>query len=217
MDKAGPLTGATDDGHTDSTINAALVVLAARFAGSDGYMDKVHTVMRSLCNTERALSAATAVAGALAAVIAGTPLVEALASAFPGGKPEAPEAVKLAADALAAAQGGKSTGGDFKAIAATFGPACDVKHSLPLAIFSTRYTPVGGQDAVPDFKTAVRTNIALSGDTCGRAPIVGALVAASEAPGDACRWADWVGLLTSGAEVARLAAALAEAAEEHTQ
>ena len=67
VESAGPLSGTTDDGHSDSTINGALVVLAARFAGSEGYQDKVQTVVRALCNTERALSSAKAVASALEA------------------------------------------------------------------------------------------------------------------------------------------------------
>ena len=213
VEAAGPLSGTTDDGHSDSTINGALVVLAVRFAGSEGYLDKVQTVVRALCNTERALSSAIAIATALEAVIQGGTLSSALASAFPAGDASSAEAVKLAADALSAASAGAEKSGNLKAIAKKFGPACDVKHTVPLAAFSARYTAAGGE-GVPDFKTAVRTNTALSGDTCGRAPVVGALVAAAEAPGAAVMWADWLALLTGGAEVAHLAAALAAAAHE---
>jgi len=215
VEAAGPISGTTDDGHSDTTLNGALVVLAVRFAGSDGYMHKVQAVVQSLCNTERALVNAGSVAHALAAVISGAPLSQALPATFPEGA-AAQGAVQLAGSALAAAAAGTASSGDFKGIAKKFGPACDVQQALPLSGFSAKYTAAGGE-ACPDFKSAVRTNIALSGDTCGRAPLMGALTAAAEAPGAALQWAPWLALLTAGEEVTRLAAALASAAEESAQ
>ena len=213
VDKAGPLTGTGDDGHTDSTINGALVVLAARFAGTAAYQDKVATVVRALCNTERCLSNSRALATALEGAILGKPLAAVLSSTFPSSLASAPEASRLASDALAAAASGIQGIGSLKDVAAKFGPACDVKHTTPLAAFCARYTPAGGE-GMPDFKTAVRTNVSLSGDTCGRAPIVGALAAAGEAPGAAALWADWAATLLHGKLIAQLAASLATAAEE---
>lgn len=199
--KVGPLSGTTE--HGDSTILGTLVVLAARFAGSAELDAKTEAVVRTLVNTDDAVVVSLALVRSLAAAIAGTDLGSAISEGLSSATASS-EAITLATGAV---EDAKSATGELAAISKKYTPACDLKMSVPLALFAVSST------VPPHFATAVRTNVALSGDNCGRAPIVGALAAAGSDPGDSVDWLAWAGKLGNLEEVTRLANALALAAE----
>ena len=204
VEKVGPLSGGT--GHADSTINGVLVVLAARFAGHADVEAKVEAAVRALVNTDEAVASSVAVVKAISAAISGSNAADALAAGFSDGSSPV-TALAKAAQALTEAAGTSAGSADLAAVASKYGPACDIANTIPLFAFASRY----GGAAGADFRTAVRTTVALSGDNSGRAPLVGALVAASEAPGASVAWLPWLAKLSNLQELSELAAAVAAA------
>lgn len=123
----------------------------------------LNTVLEAVAVTHDhplAHEAATTAAQALADVLEGVPLAEALANAasFAGTTLQ-----PLLAEALAMPQL------DAVAAAARFGMACPLEKGLPVIFHIARHAP--------NYAMAVEANILAGGDSCGRSLLLGALLA----------------------------------------
>ncbi len=154
-----PASGADDD---QFAALAALPALVATHNGTlDTLMGRVEETVRVTNNNVLAVAAAQCSAAALFAVLRATPMVQALAGALPFAgstlRPLLEQA--LAVPAL-----------DSVAVAARFGMACHVAEGLPVVFHIAQHAS--------DYRTAIEANIRAGGDSCGRAIMLGALVAA---------------------------------------
>lgn len=156
------LSGADDD---QMPALATIPVLVASHQGShDMLMERIEQVVRITNNNDIAVAAARCAASALFGILRGKPMVQALTDAMvvAGDVLKPSLAQTLATDVL-----------DSVAAANCFGSACHVTEGLPIVFHIARHAP--------DYTSAVKANIRAGGDCCGRAIILGALVAAHEA------------------------------------
>ncbi|MCX7184176.1 MAG: ADP-ribosylglycohydrolase family protein [Nitrosospira sp.] len=160
-------SGADDD---QFAALAALPPVVATHSGTmETLMERVEEVVRITNNNALAVAAAQCSAAALFEVLRGTAIAPALASALPFAgntlRPLLEQA--LAVPAL-----------DSVAVAAHFGRACHVAEGLPVVFHIAQHAP--------DYRSAIEANIRAAGDSCGRAIMLGAIVAAYKAKqGDA--------------------------------
>lgn len=160
-------SGADDD---QFAALAALPPVVATHSGTLAtLMERVEEVVRITNNNVLAVAAAQCSAAALFEVLRGTAIAPALASALPFAdntlRPLLEQA--LAVPAL-----------DSVAVAARFGRACHVAEGLPVVFHIAQHAP--------DYRSAIEANIRAAGDSCGRAIMLGAIVAAHMArQGDA--------------------------------
>ncbi|SDZ10066.1 ADP-ribosylglycohydrolase family protein [Nitrosomonas sp. Nm58] len=156
------VSGADDD---QLPALATIPVLVATHRDSrEALMKRVEEVVRITNNNDIAVSAARCAATALHGVLNGKPMVQALTDAVTVAgeklKPSLEQA--LATDTL-----------DSVSAAERFGLACHVTEGLPIVFHIARHAP--------DYTTAIKANIRAGGDCCGRAIVLGALVAACQA------------------------------------
>jgi ADP-ribosylglycohydrolase len=155
-------SGANDDQHPSL---AAVPPLVAAHPGTlDELMTQIDEVVLITNNNEMAVTAAQCSAAALFNLLHGMTLPQALTEALPfaGGtlRPLLEEALSMPGlDSVGAAQ--------------RFGPACHVTEGLPV-VFHIAQTAT-------DYRTAIEANIRAGGDSCGRAIMLGSLVAAHSA------------------------------------
>ncbi len=160
-------SGADDD---QFAALAALPPVVATHSGTLAtLMERVEEVVRISNNNALAVAAAQCSAAALFEVLRGAPIAQALAGALPFAgntlRPLLEQA--LAVPAL-----------DSVAVAARFGRACHVVEGLPVVFHIAQHAP--------DYRSAIEANIRAAGDNCGRAIMLGAIVAAYKAKqGDA--------------------------------
>jgi ADP-ribosylglycohydrolase len=156
------VSGADDD---QMPALAAIPALVATHHGSyDALMQRVKEAVRITNNNEIAVSAACCAATALQGILSGKLMTQALTDALAVAgnvlKPTLEQALSMEMlDSLSAAK--------------SFGSACHVMEGLPLVFHIARHTP--------DYTTAIKANIRAGGDSCGRAIMLGALVAAHQA------------------------------------
>lgn len=156
------ISGADDD---QMPALATIPVLAATCHGThEVLMQRVEEVVRITNNNDLAVAAARCAATALQGVLSGKQMTQALtdALAIAGDvlKPVLEQALTM--DTL-----------DSVSAAARFGAACHVAEGLPIVFHIARHAP--------DYTTAIKANIRAGGDSCGRAIMLGALVAAYQA------------------------------------
>ncbi|SFI41900.1 ADP-ribosylglycohydrolase family protein [Nitrosomonas sp. Nm34] len=156
------ISGADDD---QMPALAAIPALVAAHHGSyDALMQRVKEVVRITNNNEIAVSAACCAATALQGILSDRSMTQALTDALAVAgevlKPTLEQALAMETlDSLSAAK--------------SFGSACHVTEGLPLVFHIAKHAP--------DYTTAIKANIRAGGDSCGRAIMLGALVAAHQA------------------------------------
>lgn len=160
-------SGADDD---QFAALAAVPPLVATHSGTlRALMERVEEVVRITNNNALAVSAAQCSAVALFEVLRGASIEQALAGALPfAGNTLRP----LLEQALAVPTL------DSVAVAARFGMACHVFEGLPVVFHITQHAL--------DYRSAIEANIRAAGDNCGRAIMLGAIVAAHMAKQGGC-------------------------------
>ena len=155
-------SGADDDQF--AALAAVPPVVAAHSGTLAALMKRVEEVVCISNNNELAVAAAQCSAAALFEVLRGVPITQALTGALPFAgntlRPLLEQA--LAIPAL-----------DSVAAAARFGMACHVAEGLPVVFHIAQHAP--------DYRGAIEANIRAAGDNCGRAVMLGAIVAAHKA------------------------------------
>jgi ADP-ribosylglycohydrolase len=144
---------------------ATIPVLVARHRGSlDSLMALIETVVRITNNNDLAVSAAQCIASVLSELRDGASLREAMTQAVPhAGK----NLSNLLRQSLAI------NDNNSQAAAAEFGSACHVVEGLPVVFHIANHAP--------DYITAIQENIRVGGDSCGRAIVLGAIMATHRA------------------------------------
>ncbi|HEU4853852.1 MAG TPA: ADP-ribosylglycohydrolase family protein [Nitrosospira sp.] len=155
-------SGADDDQHPAL---AALPALIAVHAGTlENLVERVEEVVRVTNNNDLAVAAGRCASVALFKLLHGVPIAQALADALPfAGNTLQP----LLEQALAMPKL------DSVAAAEHFGLACHVAQGLPVVFHIAQHAA--------DYRTAIESNIRAGGDSCGRAIMLGAMVAAHAA------------------------------------
>lgn len=158
-----PLQSGADDDQF-----AALATLPVVVATHDGPVeslkDKIEQVVRLTNHNDAAVAAAQYTGVVLHDVLAGKPVAQALNDALD----HAGDTLKpLIEEALQTQQL------DTRAIGKRFGSACHVPQGIPIIAHIAQHAP--------DYRTAVEENIRIGGDSCGRAIMLGAIVAAHTA------------------------------------
>jgi ADP-ribosylglycohydrolase len=146
-----------DSGAHDDQIPALAGILPLIASGNSNLAD-VETIVKITNNHEKSVAAGRFFARLLLGVIEG----QALAEAFKEAKPELP------LDWQENTQ--KAMTRDWpndEALIEEFGAACPLQYSLPVGLYIVRTSK--------SYAAAVRQNIRLSGDNCGRALLTGAL------------------------------------------
>jgi len=146
-----------DSGAHDDQIPALAGVLPLIASGNSNLSD-VEVIVKITNNHEKSVAAGRFFAKLLLAVIEG----ETLAEAFKKAQPELPM------DWQESTQKAMSWDWpDNEALIEEFGAACPLRYSLPVGLYIVRTSN--------SYTAAVRQNIRLSGDNCGRALLTGAL------------------------------------------
>lgn len=158
-----PLQSGADDDQF-----AALATLPVVVATHDGPVeslkDKIEQVVRITNHNDAAVAAAHYTGVVLHDVLAGKPVAQALNDALD----HAGDTLKpLIEEALQTQQL------DARTIGKRFGSACHVPQGTPIITHIAKHAP--------DYRTAVEENIRIGGDSCGRAIMLGAIVAAHTA------------------------------------
>lgn len=155
-----PAASGADDDQLPAL--AALPAVVATHRGSrEALLQRVEQVVRVTNHNDLAVAAAQCAAAALFAVLRGATIAQALTDALP-----------LAGDTLRPLleQALAEPALDSVAVAVRYGRACHVSQGLPVIFHIARHAP--------DYRSAVEANIRAGGDSCGRAILLGALVAA---------------------------------------
>lgn len=162
LDSFPEISGADDDQMP--ALSTIPVLVATHHGSNDVLMQRIKEVVRITNNNEIAVSAACCAATALQGILTGKPMHQALT-----------DAVEVAADVLKPLleQALATNTLDSVSAADCFGSACHVTEGLPIVFHIAKHAP--------DYATAIKTNIRAGGDSCGRAIILGALVAAHQA------------------------------------
>ena len=152
-------SGADDDQF------AALATLPAVVATHTGPQDALKTqieqIVRLTNNNDTAVAAAQYSGCVLLEVLNGKSITQALTAALP----HAGEKLKpLVEESM------QTHTLDGAAIAKRFGSACHVLEGLPIIVHIAQHTS--------DYRTAIEENIRIGGDSCGRAIMLGAIMAA---------------------------------------
>lgn len=158
-----PAASGADDDQLPAL--AALPAVVATHRGAlEVLLQRVEQVVRVTNHNDLAVAAAQCAAAALFEVLHGATMAQALAGALPFAgdtlRPLLQQA--LAEPAL-----------DSVAVAERLGRACHVTQGVPVIFHIARHAP--------DYRSAIEANIRAGGDSCGRAILLGALVAAHTA------------------------------------
>lgn len=166
---SGPL-GADDK---QCGVFAKLVPVVAMFAGHRELPHLMADSIRATHNNEEAVLWGTFCGRVLEAALMGAPIEAAIAANLPHLEQPFRAAVESAVhagqeDAMAA-----NAGADYAARVAHFGQACSLGNAVPAALYlAVRHGKGSG------YAAALRENILAGGDSCGRALLLGALLAA---------------------------------------
>lgn len=155
-------SGADDD---QFAALAALPPVVATHSGTlAALLDRVEEVVRITNDNVLAVAAAQCSAAVLFEVLRGTAITQALAGALPFAGDDLRPLLEqaLAVPTL-----------DSVAVATRFGRACHIAEGLPIVFHIAQHAP--------DYRSAIEANIRAAGDSCGRAIMLGAIVAAYKA------------------------------------
>ncbi|MBY0498157.1 MAG: ADP-ribosylglycohydrolase family protein [Nitrosomonas sp.] len=158
-------SGADDD---QFAALATIPVIVATHAGSQqALMTQIERVVRLTNHNDTAVAAAQYAGCVLFNVLQGKSIVEALVGALPSAGEKLALLVEEALQTCIL---------DSAAVAKRFGTACHVLEGVPVIAHIVRYAP--------DYRTAIEENIRIGGDSCGRAIMLGAIMAAHAAQQD---------------------------------
>jgi len=146
-----------DSGARDDQIPALAGILPLIASGNENLAD-IEAMVRITNNHEKSVAAGRFFAGLLLAVIEGQTLAEAFEEAKPELPPDWQESTQKAMT--------RDWSSD-EALIEEFGAACPLQYSLPVGLYIVRTSG--------SYAAAVRQNIRVSGDNCGRALLTGAL------------------------------------------
>jgi ADP-ribosylglycohydrolase len=150
---------------TDDDQFAALAtipsVVATHVGPQSALSRKIEQVVRLTNHNDTAVAAAQFAAGVLFELLNGQSVTQAMTSALP-----------LAGEKLAMRieEAMQTHALDSQAIANRFGSACHVLEGMPIIMHIAQHAP--------DYRTAIEENIRIGGDSCGRAIMLGAIIAA---------------------------------------
>lgn len=151
-------SGADDDQF--AALATVPVLVAAHQGTRDTLISNVEAVVRITNNNDIAVAAAQCAAVVLFEVLKGATIKQALTDSLPFAgatmKPLLDQALKI-------------NSFDSVAVAERFGSACHVTEGLPVIFHIAQHAP--------DYRSAVEANIRASGDSCGRAIMLGAIMA----------------------------------------
>ncbi|WP_297325425.1 ADP-ribosylglycohydrolase family protein [Nitrosomonas sp.] len=152
-------SGADDDQF--AALATLPAVVAAHAGPQDALKTEIERIVRITNNNDTAVAAAQYAGCVLFKVLNGKSIIQALTAALP----HADEKLKpLVEEAM------QSSTLDSAAIAKRFGSACHVLEGLPIIVHIAQHAP--------DYRTAIEENIRIGGDSCGRAIMLGAIMAA---------------------------------------
>jgi len=153
------ISGADDDQF--AALATIPVVVAVHTGSQEALSTKIEQVVRLTNHNDTAVAAAQYAASVLFAVLNGKSIPQALATALPyAGEKLAP----LVEEAL------HTRTLDSEAIAKRFGTACHVLEGMPIIVHIAQHAA--------NYRTAIKENIRIGGDSCGRAIMLGAITAA---------------------------------------
>ena len=152
-------SGADDDQHP--AMSALPAIVAMHTGTREALCERVEKVVRITNNDDVAVCAAQCMAQVLFDVMNGVAINQALKDALP-----------LAGIVLQASLEEALALPQFDSVAAgeKFGPACHVTQGLPVIFHILQHTQ--------DYRTGIEANIRAGGDSCGRAIMLGAILAA---------------------------------------
>lgn len=152
-------SGADDDQF--AALATLPAVVAAHTGPQNALKTEIERIVRITNDNDTAVAAAQYAGCVLFEVFNGKSIIQALTAALP----HAGEKLKpLVEEAL------QSSTLDSAAIAKRFGSACHVLEGLPIIVHIAQHAP--------DYRTAIAENIRIGGDSCGRAIMLGAIMAA---------------------------------------
>lgn len=152
-------SGANDDQF--AALATVPVIVAAHSGSQNTLLEKIEHVVRLTNDNDDAVAAAKYAASVLSAVLGGTRVNDALTQALPlaGKKLEPLVKDALNTDVLNSVQAVEC-----------FGSACHVLEGVPVIAHIARHAT--------SYQQAIEANISAGGDSCGRAILLGAIVAA---------------------------------------
>lgn len=152
-------SGADDDQFAAlATIPA---VVAAHKGSQEALLTKIAQVVRLTNHNDTAVAAAQYAGSVLLEILHGKTITQALTDELPHA---GEKLVSLVEEAL------QTHVLDSIAIANRFGSSCHVLQGMPIIAHIARHAP--------DYRTAIEENIRIGGDSCGRAIMLGAIMAA---------------------------------------
>lgn len=158
-------SGADDDQF--AALATLPVVVATHTGSQEALLTQIAQVVRLSNHNDTAVAAAQYAGSVLLEILHGKTITQALTNALPhAGEKLAP----LVEEAL------QTRALDSIAIANRFGSACHVLQGMPIIAHIARHAP--------DYRSAIEENIRIGGDSCGRAIMLGAIMAAYTAQQD---------------------------------
>ncbi len=152
-------SGADDD---QFAALATVPVVAAMHTGSQEALKvKIDQVVRLTNHNDTAVAAAQYAGCVLLEVLNGKSITQALTSALPQAGEKLTPLLEEVLQARVL---------DSAVVAKRFGTACHVLEGLPVIAHIAQHAP--------DYRTAIEENIRVGGDSCGRAIVLGAIIAA---------------------------------------
>lgn len=153
-------SGADDDQHP--ALAALPAIVAAHTATREALRERVEEVVRITNNDDVAVCAAHCLAQVLFDVLNGVAIRQAMMDALPLAGLVLQPSIE---EALALPQF------DSVAVAQKYGPACHVTQGLPVIFHILQHAQ--------DYRTGIEANIRAGGDSCGRAIMLGSILAAA--------------------------------------
>ena len=161
-----PLQSGADDDQF-AALAALPAIVAAHRESPDALNGKIEQAVRLTNHNDTAVAAAQYAGCVLLAVLNGQPLQQALADSLPYAGEKLRPLLEQALQVQTL---------DCAAVAKRFGNACHVPQGLPVIAHIAQHAP--------DYRTAIEENIRIGGDSCGRAIMLGAIMAAYTAQQD---------------------------------
>lgn len=152
-------SGADDDQFAALATLPAVIV--THIGPQDVLKTEIERIVRITNNNDTAVAAAQYAGCVLFEVLNGKSIIQALTAALP----HADEKLKPLVEEVM-----QSATLDSAAIAKRYGSACHVLEGLPIIVHIAQHAP--------DYRTAIEENIRIGGDSCGRAIMLGAIMAA---------------------------------------
>lgn len=156
------ISGADDDQF--AALATVPVMVATHQGAQDTLLNYIDSVVRITNNNDIAVAAAQCTAVVLHKILNGASIEQALLDSLPFAGPVLKTILE---------QSFEYESLDSVAVSGRFGSACHVLEGLPVVFHIALHAP--------DYRTAIEANIRAGGDSCGRAIMLGAIIAAHKA------------------------------------